>query len=412
MSLEETDPLGGVTIYEYDEDNPHTPDLEELIIDRRGFVTDRKYDDRGNVEEIIETGHVDDPFEVPLKTVFTYNGLDQVTSITNARNQLTTFIYDDRGNLEQIINAEANSAFFTYDDQGRRETFTDFNANTTTFTYTTGDQPTRVTFADDTYQEFAYNAYGQVTREAFYEADGTLVEQRETRYDRLGRVTEEIAGVDGDPGSVPELPGDIPQTIVRRFYDAHLLDYEVIVHPDSLDDDTGLLLESPATPIDERFSRITDFEYDAADRLIRQTDPEGGVVEFRYDPNGNRVLLQDPVGNITTWVYDALNRVIEERDPFYWENVRASDPALAALPNDEFLQRIAPIDPATNPDPLYDDPSGADCATLTGADHVTLSCYDEEGNLALTIDRNARRREFDYDHAGRLLEEQMVHPRK
>ena len=396
--IREIDPDNNTTFREYTD--PAKPDLETRIIDRRGFVTDRKYDDRGNVLEILETGHVDDPFDQPLKTAFTYNGLDQVTSITNARNQLTTFIYDDRGNLEQIINAEANSAFFTYDDQGRRETFTDFNANTTTFAYTTGDQPTRVTFADDTYQEFAYNAYGQVTREAFYEADGTLVEQRETRYDRLGRVTEEIAGI--APGS----SDSHPQTIVRRFYDAHLLDYEAIVHPDSLDDDTGLLLESPATPIDDRFSRITDFEYDAADRLIRQTDPEGGVVEFRYDPNGNRVLLQDPVGNITTWVYDALDRVIEERDPFYWENVRASDPVLAALPNDEFLQRIAPIDPATNPDPLYDDPSGADCATLTGADHVTLSCYDEEGNLALTIDRNGRRREFDYDHAGRLIEEQ------
>ncbi len=43
----------------------------------------------------------------------------------------------------------------------------------------------------------------------------------------------------------------------------------------------------------------------------------GGVVHFRYDAQGNRVLLQDPVGNITTWTYDTLNRVSEERDPFY-----------------------------------------------------------------------------------------------
>ena len=48
---------------------------------------------------------------------------------------------------------------------------------------------------------------------------------------------------------------------------------------------------------------------------------DGGVVEFRYDAQGNRVLLQDPVGNITTWVYDELNRVVEERDPFYWVDI-------------------------------------------------------------------------------------------
>ena len=62
----------------------------------------------------------------------------------------------------------------------------------------------------------------------------------------------------------------------------------------------------------------------------------------------------------------------------------------AALPDDEFLDRIAPIDPATASDPLYDDPSGVDLDADIGAPHVRAFAYDGEGNQIETIDRNGR----------------------
>lgn len=353
-------------------EDSRNPDLETEIIDRRGFVTQRDYDARGNLTEIREVGHQDSPFAEPVTTKFTYDTGNRVKSITNARQQTTWFEYDGKGNLTKIINAKGDFSTFTYDSKGRRETFTDFNGNTTTFAYASGDQPTRVTFADGTYQTFAYNQYGQVTSEQFFEANGTLVEQKSTFYDKLGRVTHEFDGetTDGVPNQV------------RSFYDADgNLDWQIIVNPASLDA-SGSLTDLLAVLLEKRESRITDFDYDDRDNLIRQTDAEGGVVEFRYDNNGNRVLLQDPVGNITTWVYDALNRVSEERDPFY---------------NEAFTidQAVADLSQA----------SGASCETNTRAIHVTLSCYDGEDNLTKEIDRNGRRREFDYDSAGRLLTE-------
>lgn len=56
-------------------------------------------------------------------------------------------------------------------------------------------------------------------------------------------------------------------------------------------------------------------------------------------------------------------------------------------------------------DPLYDDPSGVDAARNHGTPHIRVTAYDPEGNQAETIDRNGRRREFDYDQAGRMTEE-------
>ena len=369
-------------------------------------MTEREYDSRGNVRVIRE--FEDDPLSSPIETIFTYDSGNRVESITNALNETTTFDYDSQGNLDRITNALEDFSEFTYDDRGRRETFTDFNGNTTTFEYENGDQPTKVIFDDDTYQVFAYNQFGQVTLEEYYEADGSIAERRETEYDSSGRVVAEISGRVKDGESVSFDQSKHPHTEVRKFYDGGLLDWEIIVHPDSLDAE-GNLLESPETPVDERQSRITDYEYNAIDQLVRQIDAEGGVVDFRYDANGNRVALRDPVGNITTWLYDELNRAVEERDPFYWEDLRESDAVFESLTDDEFLELIAPAAPVSatdeTVDPLYDDPSGADCETNTGAEHVRLTCYDSEGNQSKTIDRNGRRREFEYDHAGRLEEE-------
>lgn len=382
--IEETDAAGNVTYREYND--PRNPDLETRIIDRAGNVTDRQYDARGNVTQVTELGPQSAPLADPAVTQFAYNSRNDVTQITNANGASTVFSYDAAGNLLTITNAENNSSSFAYDASGRRETFTDFAGNTTTFVYQgTNSQPYQVIAADGTYQQYAYNQFGQVTLEQYFEADGTLVEQKQTEYDASGRVLREINGVDtGDPDHGP--------VEVRRFYDGDLLDWEVVVNPLSLGAG-GVLLESPATPVDQRLSRITDYDYDAAGNLVAQTDAEGGVVRFRYDALGNRVLLQDPVGNITTWVYDALNRVAEERDPFYWVGFASAN---SALPVDALLDAVVEENKL---------PSGADLDANLGAEHVRVYGYDGEGNQVKLIDRNGRRREFDYDEAGRLTEE-------
>ena len=153
------------------------------------MVTERNYDARGNVMEIRELGPQTAPFAEPIVTSFTYDAGNRVTSITNADNRTTTFQYDSQGNLVMIENAIGDQSSFTYDSQGRRTSFTDFNSNVTVFDYSAAcpcGSPSQVTFDDGTYQVFEYNQFGQVTLEQYFEADGTLVEQRETRYDPTG----------------------------------------------------------------------------------------------------------------------------------------------------------------------------------------------------------------------------------
>ena len=387
----EIDATGRKTIRRYDD--PLNPDLETIIIDRRDFVTEQRFDDQGNLDAILNLGHVDDPFEIPIETGLSFNDDNNLTSITDGRGNTTVFRYEGLL-LDEIENARGNIASFGYYPNGDVESFTDFRGNASQFFDYENGSPQRIVFADSTEQRLDYNQFGQTTYEAFFEADGTLVQERRSEFDAAGRLIKEIAGSDAD-GS---------KTARRLFYEGDLLDWEIIVHPDSLDAD-GNLTESPTTPVADRHSSITVYEYDAASRLIRQIDAEGGVIDFRYDAQGNRVALRDPVGNITTWLYDALNRPVEERDPLFWEDISTSTPQFEALSPDAFFELVAPVSANGGDDPLYDDPSGASCDTMTGAEHVILTCYDAAGNEAMTIDRNGRRREFDYEFDGELAQE-------
>ncbi len=369
--LVERDPLGFETYYEYS-DSRH-PDLETRITDRRGFVIEREYDERGNIARITEVGHKDSPFDAPIVTSFTFNEANQITSRTDARDNTTSWTYDDHGNLTEVKDALGNISSRSYDDMGRLTTYTDFNRNVTTLHYTDGDQATKIEFADRSFIMLDHNHLGQIIQREYYEADGSLSEIFRSTFDGTGRVLEETRGQDGLPGHHP--------TTVRQVYQGKLVDYEVVINPQSLDD-SGQLTESTDTPIHERRSSFTEFEYDENGLVTRQVNPSGSTLEFRYDANGNRILLKDPVGNITTWVYDSLNRISETRDPFYNENL-SIQAALAALR----------------------EPSGANCDQNLGAVHVTLACYDEEGNQTKKIDRNGRRIEWDHDHAGHVVQE-------
>jgi RHS repeat-associated protein len=61
--------------------------------------------------------------------------------------------------------------------------------------------------------------------------------------------------------------------------------------------------------ITDPLSRSVTFQYDLADRLIMQTQPDGNIIAFSYDAAGNMVGLAPPTTPETTFGYDANNRL-------------------------------------------------------------------------------------------------------
>ncbi len=138
------------------------------------------------------------------------------------------------------MNALGNEAGFTYDENGRRLSSTDFNGNVTRYEYKEAcpcGSPSKVINADNTYETYEYNRFGQVTKKSTHEADGTLAAITQSFYDTSGRLIREIIGGGSDSSH--------PATDIRKFYDGNLLDWEIIVSPESVNPD-GSLKESPA----------------------------------------------------------------------------------------------------------------------------------------------------------------------
>ena len=352
--LEEEDPLGGITKYEY-ADARH-PNLETTVIDRNGVIEERAYDAKGNVTLVTRAAGTADE----SVTAYGYNGRGDVTSIQTNDQPPTTFAYDTKGNLGTITNAKGDVAGATYDSLGRQTSFTDFNGNTTTYDYKDGcpcGSPRLVTYADGTYEEYAYNRYSQVTQKETFEADGTLAEFTSTKYDIYGRSVREQWG-----------QGDDAMVKTSGYEFANLVS-ETIVHP-----------------TDPTQNRVTSYEYDDAQRVIKQTDAEGGVVEFKYDANGNRIYLKDPVGNVTTWLLRQTRPHGRGTRPLL-HAAGGRNPALStAYPN--LTKRSA-------------------CT-----EHVIYYEHDAEGNQTAKIDRNGRRTEFDYDDQSRLDRRTLVRGRR
>lgn len=369
--LQEIDALGNATLYEYG-DSRH-PDFETKVTDRRGFVVERTYDDAGSLLTYAEIGHQDSPFQNPIITSYAYNELGLPIKVTDALQNETTFRYDDAGNVLEIINALGDSSHFTYDALGRLTSSVDYNSNTITFEYGQIELPTKVTYADGSFDSLVYNSFGQPTELEIFESNGSLVERHQAEYDPAGRIVRTVTG-SGTETNAANFES-------RWFYSGDALDFQAFVSPLSLDS-SGAFQETPATPIDQRDSLIADILLDAEGRILEKVAANGSTTTYRYDGNGNQILLQDPVGNITTWVYDSVNRVSEMRDPLFNDGMTIEQ-AIEAL----------------------ETPSGADCENGTGAQHIVTHCYDAEGNLTQSIDRNGRRTEFAYDHVGRQLEE-------
>ena len=55
--------------------------------------------------------------------------------------------------------------------------------------------------------------------------------------------------------------------------------------------------------------------YDADNRLLTQTDPEGHVTINRYDAVGNRISITDAAGKTITQIFDRNNLLIATIDP-------------------------------------------------------------------------------------------------
>lgn len=311
-------------------------DWKTTVTDPRGKTKDLFTDAYGNVIKVQE--HNDG---ATYTTQYEYNGLQNLTKITDALGNIrnftydklgrrltaedlhapgdttfgvNTYVYDDAGNLIQLVDAKNQTVNYTYDDINREldEDFTATTGRDAVYQYDTCTKGKgRLCYAGttDAVTTYQYDALGNPTSETV--AIGTLSYTTGFVHDRQGNLTYIVYPDNAQVKYTYNNAGAI-ETVSRK--ESTDLSYTPVVSNFDYGP-TGQI-----TAINFANSVTTANTYDAAAlyRLSDKTTSFGGTYlqknNYTYDANGNITRIVDTSNTLTAkttdFGYDDLNRLI------------------------------------------------------------------------------------------------------
>jgi RHS repeat-associated protein len=322
----ETNALDEITSYEYDLAGRLKkiiyPDTNFVLFtydlagrrtkvkDPRGYETTFAYD--GAYRVTSETNAANNV------TSYGYDLMSNRTSMTDALNRTTNYFYDDFNRLTKIKYPEASSGAgrleenFSYDLAGNLITKTDRAGRVTTFCY---DNVNRLTSTIDPALKttaYEYNARSQMT------AVVDAINQRyEFVYDAVGQRTQEKKGT-ATMSFVYDAAGnrtqrtDFNSAVTNYNFDA-LNRLTTISYPDTTSVTYGYDDLSRMTTATNATGTVT-LAYDNRGRVSSVTDVFGQVVSYGYDASSNRTQLSLNAATSATYQYDNINRLTQLAD--------------------------------------------------------------------------------------------------
>ena len=259
--------------------------------DYDGFEEKWEYDNSGRV-----TAYVD---KAGRKTAYAYDSMSNVNLITLPNGETVKRSYDSMNRLVEECGPGESCLHMKYDPNGNC-VLRDENGDCTEITYDELNRMERIRSNDGTVRSYAYDGAGRTIRicreDGFeinysYDTEGRLVCTREAgsssdsadhasffTYDKRGRLIKRT--------------GDLEEAVAYQYYP------------------NGQIRSVQWQDRDAK-----EFEYDAADRLVRETSASGYSLFYTYDCLGQRTGLTDNGNRTRTWEYDAAGNVVSQKDP-------------------------------------------------------------------------------------------------
>ena len=327
-----TDANGKTTTITFDEVNRKT-----VVLDANDIETRYSYDDNDNLTSV-SIQDTNNPSDLS-KTTYGYNGFNQlieeVDALGNALAESDALLYQElRENLgfARLVG-----------DLGQGDTEALRGDYTTRYTYDLVDNLTSLTDREGRVTRNTYDSQNRLieevtaagtddeaTRRFFYDGNDNVVRERDAlnrntnySYDEINRLTQRadadgyITALDYDTFNnlseeVTAATTDVART-TKYVYD---LNNRLTGVTDPRDNTMAYSYDAVGNRIEVRDARgnSTDFEYDALNRLIVARDPNSFVTTFAYDGVGNQIKITDTRGAITEMVYDPGNRLVKMTD--------------------------------------------------------------------------------------------------
>jgi RHS repeat-associated protein len=364
--------------------------------DSSGRLTSRR-DPRGNVP-VPPAGYL---------TQWSYDAVDHVATLTDARSNVTTFDYTDNELLWKLTKTENDSTArvttFDYDNANRLWKTTDPRSGVETRLYWPDEQLKSVQSPEGRKTTYDYNGASELT--TLVEPNGNAAGATASDwtwtygYDNAGNRTSE-AHPDGGTSQIAYDALDRP----NQWTDAlnHIMSVDYDANDNLVTSTDGLNHSRSAT-------------YDKLDRLKTETDERNKTTTYAYFATAELQSVTTPLGNKTSYGLDDDGRtttMVESRG-----NVQGADPTQYtwAYQYDEAGNRTRVTDPLSNAvqyaynsvddvSQVTDERSNATSFTYDSMNRLwkvtppaaggtgtldTIYAYDAAGNLASRTDPNS-----------------------
>lgn len=319
--------------------------------------------------------------------------------ITHSSGRGITFTRDAQGRITRITDPDNHAMTYGYDAAGDLVSFTDRETHTTTFTYDL-DQPHLLeTIKDPRGKQPIRNEYYDDGRiKSHTDAFGKTITYAHDLTGRQEVITDRDGGVrvlEFDERGNVVRETNPEGKVVDRTFDARNNR-----RSETLPHDPGVT-NAPKT----------EYFYDAQDDLRSVTDPENNVTEYTYNARKQVVLMKDPRGTYTLNAYDAKGNLFSTKT----STSPTGSPVLSEITStyrtDGNLEtHTEAVDGVACVTRYEYDGSGYLTKETDGLGHQMSSTYDARGNrLTQTTTRTTPggietlTATYEYDKLGRLL---------
>ncbi len=283
-----TDPNGHTTDFDYNEIGWLMETTNHL-----GYSTRYTYDANGNVTQIDRQANASGTSW--QTTIYTYDILNHVRTMTDPLGRITTYTYDNEENLISVEDAETNVTTYEYDERNLLFTVTDANTpgGVTRYDYDWNGNLQKIHDANGHITEYQYDEFNRLVTTIYPDSSATWFEY--------------------DDNSNLELQTLASGETVTYEYDElnRLTDKRFPSHP-SLDVSYSYDVGSRMLTADTAAGAIS-FTYDHLNRVDATTQTVAGLaaktVDYTYDQAGNRTQVEYPSTKTVVYDYDEINRL-------------------------------------------------------------------------------------------------------
>jgi RHS repeat-associated protein len=320
----------------------------------------------------------------------------------------TQYRFTGAGRLQGVSDRNGNETTLSYDEAGRLKTVTDPAGRQLTFAYNAGGQVESATDPMGHAVKYAYEG-GNLAAVTLPGAEGP---HWQFKSDASHRITEVIDGRGGK--TTNEYDGS--NRVVKQTDPAGrtlAFEYESF-HTIVTNKATGAVTDKWFTSNNEPFSitygygtpqaTTRSFAYDAAGRMVRETDGNGHATTFGYDAAGNRTSEKDALGHEAKWTFNSTHDVVSMTTPRGETATIERD----ANGNVESISRPGPGETTQTVTFAYDENGQLESVT-DPLERTWTFGYDAYGNRTSETDPLGHERTLGYDEDSRLVS--IVSPR-